>query len=323
MRAWVPALLTAIVAGTQAGCAASTPPAAPSATPTLLPLPTRTLPPVGVSLATVVPLPTLGPSPTPRAYTVRAGDQFLRIALAFGLTREELLAANPGINPDLLSIGQQLLIPAPGAQNTPMPIPTPTPLPLDVAEPRCFPNAAGGVWCLATVTNSTESPVEGLSGLLTLVDRTGTALLTVPVYPPLNLVPPGRAMVLAAYLPPPVLPYERTAVTLITAVPVGQAESRFADMDWSVTRSQARADRCSWEVDVQARLPVASATLWQVSFAVLAFDDQGAVVGYAKWQAEQAWKPGDQLQAALTVYSLGPQIDRIDVLAEGIPAPLP
>jgi LysM repeat protein len=130
------------------------------ATATLQPYhPTSTQTPASESAATLAILPTAGASPTPQAYAVRANDTLLGIALVFGLSREELLAANPGLNPDLLSIGQQLLIPVPGGQGTATPIPTPTPLPLQIAEPRCFPSTSGGLWCLVGVTNTTGAAV--------------------------------------------------------------------------------------------------------------------------------------------------------------------
>jgi LysM repeat protein len=320
MDGWVRAVLAASVAGTLAGCATPQPSPTPSPTVTLAPFLTNTIPPARTFGATVAPLPTAGPSPTPMAYSVRANDTFLAIALAYGLTREELLAANPGINPDLLSIGQQLLIPAPGGQGTATPIPTPTPLPVRVADPRCFPSATGGLWCLVSVANTTNGPVEGLSGLLTLVDRQGSPLLTVPLYPPLNLVPAGQTMVLAAYLSPPVPEYKDAVAALTMAVLVQQAESRYADLDWSIVRSQPRPDRQSWDVEVKVPLPADSANMWRVALAALAFDDQGDVIGFAKWEADEPLRPGEQVDVALTVFSLGPTIGRVEVLAEAMPA---
>jgi LysM repeat protein len=320
MEGWVRALLAAWVAGTLAGCAAPQPSPTAASTVTLEPYRTSPVSPAGTSGATIAPLPTAGPSPTSMAYSVHANDTFLGIALAYGLTREELLAANPGVNPDLLSIGQQLLIPAPGGQGTATPIPTPTPLPLHCAEPRCFPSTSGGLWCLVTVGNTSDFPVEGLSGLLTLIDRQGDPLLTVPVFPPLNFVPAGQTMVLATYLSPPVPEYERAAAALTMAVQVQQAESRYAALDWSVVRSEPRVDGQSWEADVEVRIPAVPASLWRLALAVLAFDDRGDVIGFAKWEADEALRPGQRTTASLTVFSLGPMIERIGVLAEALPA---
>ncbi|TVR47672.1 MAG: LysM peptidoglycan-binding domain-containing protein [Puniceicoccaceae bacterium] len=53
----------------------------------------------------------LGPD---RAYTIRQGDTFSRLSLLFGVTIDELIAANPGVDPRRLRIGQRVIIPEPG-----------------------------------------------------------------------------------------------------------------------------------------------------------------------------------------------------------------
>ncbi len=322
MDGWVRALLAAAVSGVLAGCASNGAATALPATSTLLPYRSTVAPTkAGGSDATLALLPTAGPSPTPQAYTVRANDTFLGIALAYGLTREELLEANPGLNPDFLSIGQQLLIPAPGGKGTATPIPTPTPLPLQTSDPRCYPSASGGLWCLVSVTNTTASLVEGLSGLLTLVGSNGEPMITVPVYPPLNLLPENEVMVLAVYLSPPVPEFSRAVAALTMAVPVQEAAARYASLDWSITRTQPSADQVSWEVAVSVKVPANSATLWQLAIGLLALDDQGQVIGFAKWEPIDALRPGEQVEGNLTVFSLGPTIDRVEVLAEALAAP--
>ncbi len=107
----------------------------PGATP---PLPTATPTATAEALPTVTlpPPPTITPSPY--LYTVEEGDTLFSIALAFGLTTDELIAANNLSNPDLLSVGQQLVIPgrfAPTPEGSPTPgpllptVPPATPLP--------------------------------------------------------------------------------------------------------------------------------------------------------------------------------------------------
>jgi LysM repeat protein len=60
------------------------------------------------------PTPTEQPQPTPRTYRVAAGDTLFGIAQRFGLTVDQLLAANPQIvNADLVTIGQVINIPEP------------------------------------------------------------------------------------------------------------------------------------------------------------------------------------------------------------------
>lgn len=47
-------------------------------------------------------------------YTVRSGDTLWAIARSNGTTVDEIVAANPGIDPDNISIGQQLCLPFTG-----------------------------------------------------------------------------------------------------------------------------------------------------------------------------------------------------------------
>jgi len=46
-------------------------------------------------------------------YTIQAGDTFYKIAQRFQISLSSLLAANPGVNPNQLRIGQQIRIPVP------------------------------------------------------------------------------------------------------------------------------------------------------------------------------------------------------------------
>ncbi|MGB9739429.1 LysM peptidoglycan-binding domain-containing protein [Chloroflexus sp.] len=66
------------------------------------------------------------PTPTVAAlYVVQAGDTLSTIAERFGVTVDELVAANNLTDPNFLQPGQTLLIPS--LIGTPQPIPTPTP----------------------------------------------------------------------------------------------------------------------------------------------------------------------------------------------------
>jgi len=90
-----------------------------------LPLPATNTPASLANAAATPPLPE--PTPTVRVtqYVVQPNDTLWDIAIRFGFgTLDGLIAANPGINPDFLSIGQVLNIP--GADFIPPPRPQPT-----------------------------------------------------------------------------------------------------------------------------------------------------------------------------------------------------
>jgi len=93
-----------------ATAAASTPaPAATSAPATAAP---ATATPVAAApTETPAPAVTVTPSSLGQTYAVQAGDFPASIAEKFGVTLEALLAANPGIDPTNLQIGQVLIIP--------------------------------------------------------------------------------------------------------------------------------------------------------------------------------------------------------------------
>jgi LysM domain len=66
--------------------------------------------PVATASAEITPQ----PAPTAQVYVIKQKDTLSKVATRFGITLDELLAANPDIkNPDKISIGQQIIIPLP------------------------------------------------------------------------------------------------------------------------------------------------------------------------------------------------------------------
>ena len=65
-----------------------------------------------VSVATPSPrAPSPTPRSTPRTYVVQKGDSLSSIAARFGVTVQALMAANGLANPNLVNVGQVLVIP--------------------------------------------------------------------------------------------------------------------------------------------------------------------------------------------------------------------
>jgi nucleoid-associated protein YgaU len=58
--------------------------------------------------------------PTAEIYVIKTGDTLSKVAKRFGVTLEQILAANPDIkNADKIALGQQIIIPTPAAEATP------------------------------------------------------------------------------------------------------------------------------------------------------------------------------------------------------------
>ncbi|MGE5557557.1 MAG: LysM peptidoglycan-binding domain-containing protein [Bacillota bacterium] len=67
----------------------------------------------------VAPVP--GPCPGGFSHTIVTGDTFFSLARRYGIAVAALTAANPGVDPDRLQIGQQICIPAPAPRPQPCP----------------------------------------------------------------------------------------------------------------------------------------------------------------------------------------------------------
>jgi LysM repeat protein len=94
-------------------------PNTPTPTATVTPLPTLTFTPT----ATETPVPSPTPLP-PVPYTIVANDTCLKIAADFAVSVQSLVDANPGLNCNLLTVGQVVQVPQP--TYTPTPLPTAT-----------------------------------------------------------------------------------------------------------------------------------------------------------------------------------------------------
>jgi peptidoglycan DL-endopeptidase LytF len=81
-----------------------------AATATSEPPPTEP-PPTEAPASPIAPGATVTPASVGQSYTVQDGDYPAKIAAMFGITVEELLAANPGIDPTHMHIGDVIIIP--------------------------------------------------------------------------------------------------------------------------------------------------------------------------------------------------------------------
>lgn len=125
-RNWTPVAIGVILLSAAVGLALLALGREPAPTPTPTPSPTATPAPSAVPLPSPLPLPS--PTPGPLLYTVQEGDTLARIAAAYGVSLEELIAANGLSDPNLIHVGQVLVIPGGTAPISEEPS-TPTPLP--------------------------------------------------------------------------------------------------------------------------------------------------------------------------------------------------
>jgi LysM repeat protein len=258
----------------------------------------------------------IGATATPFKHVVVQGETFLGIAFLYGLEEDALLLANPGIDPGFLSIGQELLVPGPEGTPIGSLIPTATPIPLALQPPTCYRQASGGAWCLAGIHNPTSQDLENLVVEFRLLDPAGEVIESAQVFPPLNRLPPGETMpVAAAFADAP--PSGGSAVALVLSVIAArEVEGRYHAPEIVQTADDRQEGGLSWlirgTIKAAPETPEANRTL----VLLTAFDDANQVVGYAVWEAEPVLEPGDVREFAVRVFSLGPEIARIELMAE-------
>lgn len=282
--------------------------APPTSTPSLTPADTPT------------PLPTA--TPTPRLHTIRRGEDLFGIALYYGISLQDLLTANPTVNPYALRIGDQLVVPA--AQHTPTldprNPPSPTPVGLSLPQPDCYPTRDGGIWCFGLLSNPQTFDVEGVSAVFRLYDRLSGEIFSQSAYPPLNRLAAGGALPLAVFFPPPAPVHFDAGLELLTALPIPPESKRYLDVE--ITRDEISLSKDGLLADASGSLRLSGeedAEAGTVIVAAIALDAQDRVVGMRRWESNQPLVREQTLSFHLRVYTSSSPIARVILLAEAIP----
>lgn len=258
------------------------------------------------------------PTTTPFIYLIQQGDTLSGIAEKHGISLDALLAANPGVEPTALRIGQQLLIPT-GAEAS-SGGPAPTPAVSTVEQAGCLPDAGGGLWCYALVRNPHPERIENLTAQITLLDAgDGTTLATQTAYAPLNTIPPGQALPLTVSFPPGLPADARPVVRILSGVRLLPEDPRYLPAGTQNLLTQIDWPGRTAQVSGTIFLPEGGAPAGQVWLAAMAYDAQGRLTGLRRWQSAGVIQPGGSLPFRLTVYSLGGDVLRVEVIVEARP----
>ena len=236
----------------------------------------------------------------------------LGIALRYGVCLEELQAANPGVDPGFLVIGQTLIIPLEG--DAPAAIPLPTPLPVTHSAPQCYPSADDGLWCFMLVTNDQPDYLENLSGWITLYDDLGNQVGAQAAVSPLNRLPPGASLPLMAFFSALPLNSSRVQGQLASALAVDANDQRYLAADLLIKVTQIGGNGAYATASGEVVLPQGSVpgSVWLLA---VAYDAGDNVVGVRKLDLGA---PTDT-SFEIVVYSLGPTITRVELLVEARP----
>ena len=256
------------------------------------------------------------PSPTPFVYTVQQGDTLGSIALKFGVSINDLQAANPEISPNSMSVGQVLQIPS--NPENPSGEPTPQPAPFRVEQTACHPSTDGGMWCFVLAHNASATALENVSAQVTLIDANGNQVASQPALLILNILPPNTSLPMTVFFDAPIPANATPQVQVLTAIQLQANDARYLPASAQNILVQVDWNGHSAQVSGQIFLPAESKAVASVWVAATAYDELGQVVGVRRWEGGEI-PPGTSLPFTMTVSSLGGEIARVEVVVEARP----
>ena len=257
------------------------------------------------------------PTPTPFTYQVQAGDTLSGIAFKFGISLDELVAINPDVSPNSMSIGTELKIPS--SSTDPISASTSTPVPAPIKQIKCYPTADKGMWCFVLIQNDTPDVIENLSAQVTLQDANDNTLASAPALSPLNILPSEASLPLTVFFPP-ALPFDaRPQVQLLTGIHLQPDDERYLPAALHNTLAQIDSSGRSAHVSGVVRLPEDAQPARLVWVAAVAYDEFGRVVGARRWESIAGIVPGGSLEFTFEVSSLAGEIERVEFVVEARP----
>lgn len=295
-------------------------------TPTPVPTPTlsvdivvATLPPTSTP-APYTPEPTFTPTvtPTPIIHVIQAGETLLSIALQYNVSVSTLQDANGILDPRLLQVGQELIIPRQEEYDEALAAtltPTPTPLPLAVENVHFSETLIGGFSVLGEVWNNTGTPLEQVRIGVTLLDEAGGAVASAEGLAALDLVDINERAPFAVLFGERPGKFARYQVMILRAVPA-YVGSYYRDLEVS-DLTVVNEGYASYTVTGRVK-NIGPEEAVQVQVVLTAYDPLGRVVATRKVEPDYAVIPrgGESAFTAMLAPAGGP-VARVAALAQG------
>jgi LysM repeat protein len=261
-------------------------------------------------------IPATSPSPTPHIYEVVENDTLTGIANLHSVPLEEIIAANPGIDPNFLTIGLTLTIPIVGVP--PELIPITTPIPLTIYLPKCYGLSNHSFQCFAVVENDTAIDVENVSAKIS-IKISDENMVSNTAYMPLDILPAGEKAAVLARFSYPLPPKITGEAELISVIPLNQTNQRYLQTDLRIAKIDYSQDGNTSTIMGSVSFPPEQPDVGEVWVSVFAYDAQDEIVGIRKWVADEITESTNDVDFRISVYSLGNPIETVDVLVEARP----
>ena len=309
-------LLFLVVVSILSACVTLDPSSTEAPTQALLPFQTRT--PSSAArqdFSTPVRRTTPQPSPTPLVHIIQGGDTLLGISIRYGVSLEDLLIANTGIDPGFLSIDQEIIIPGPEGEPVGVLLPSPTPMLVEIGRPQCFRAALDNLVCITEISNDTGEMIEGMTVSFEIIEA-GIEVGKYAVFGPLNLLAPGTSMPFMIRIAGSEGEVPGVSVNVLSGVRVEDPGSRYAAVSIDAFQDELSDDGAYVQLFGEVMLEESSDyAAHRLRVLGVAYDATGFPVGYALWEDEITGEFSN-IPFDITVFSLGGRIFKTDVFAE-------
>ncbi|MGA9347792.1 MAG: FxLYD domain-containing protein [Anaerolineae bacterium] len=254
------------------------------------------------------------PTPTPVIYTVQASDTLIDIAKQYGISVEALQEANAILNPQLLQIGQELVIPRDDHNPEGTPISTPTPLPFEIKGLGFYETPAGSLWCLGEVSNSSGQDIERVQVEASLYDEENRVLATESAFVALEIVPQGGKVPFAILFANPPASFAKYQAIALSGDPVTYLGNRYLDL--TVTEQQGESEGHYFTVEGSVQ-NTGQANAKTATVLVTAYDAHGRVTGFRQVDLENAPAIGESSPFQVNLLPFGGAVVTYTVQVQG------
>jgi len=240
------------------------------------------------------------------------------IAFKFGVSLDDLVAANPDVSPNSMSIGTELKVPSsPAADATGAS--TSTLVPAPVKQIQCYPTVERDMWCFVLVHNDTPDVIENISAQVTLQTADGESIASSPALSPLDILSPGASIPLTVFFPPEIPANAQPQVQLLTGIHLQPGDERYLSATLHNTLAQIDSSGRNAQVSGTVRLPEDATPASSVWVVAVAYDEFGRVAGVRRWGSTAGVIPGGSLEFAFEVSSIGGEIEGVEFVVEARP----
>ena len=283
-------------------------PETPTLTPSLTPI--NTLTPTPRLTSTLLPSPTS----TPRVHTIKLGETLLGIAWFYNVSLDELKSLNPDVNPNIMVVGTDLLIPVATLPPTDL-TPEPTPIQLPLEGLNCLPDADGGAWCFVWVNNNSSESYENVTLGFNLADLQASQVFSNQSTAPINILLAGEKIPVAIYFSDPVpQPFQKSA-QFVSAIPYNSESGRYLSVRVKVDSEELSLDdqlitlSGNYTVDGEASM---------ITIVAVALDEQENMIGLRRWQSSLE-KPVRSGNFQIELAAVSGKISEYSLFAEAQP----